>query len=204
MRLASAAALVALAACGAGEQGSDEPEDEAGRSAPEAPVYQGALTVLENEEHGPQLAAVVAQSYPPQGGGMDVEGWDWATVAHEEAAGTRWGQYLVTGVFDGESFELTEEPIPAAEVDMADYPHLEPAEPELPEPAEALTEAELQEIVADLAERFPALVHGGRPDAERGVAVVDTTLVTPELEAYAAETHPEGTVAFTAVLHPVP
>lgn len=204
MRLASATALVALAACGAGEPGLDEPEDEAGHSAPEAQVYQGALTVLENEEHGPQLTAVVAQSYPPQGGGMDVEGWDWATVPHEEAAGTRWGQYLVTGVFDGESFELTEEPIPAAEVDMSDYPHLEPSEPELPEPEEELTEAELQDLIADLAERFPALVNGGHPDTERGVALVDATLVTPELEAYAAEAYPEGAVAFTSVLHPIP
>jgi hypothetical protein len=68
MRVALVAALLAPAACGAGERDSGGPEDEAGRSEPEETVYQGVLTVLENEEHGPQLTAVVAQSYPPQGG----------------------------------------------------------------------------------------------------------------------------------------
>jgi hypothetical protein len=201
MRVALVAALLAPAACGAGERDSGGPEDEAGRSEPEETVYQGVLTVLENEEHGPQLTAVVAQSYPPQGGGMDVEGWDWGVVEHEEASGTRWGLYLVTGVFDGEALELTEEPVPAEEIDVSERPG--PAEPEIPEPAEQLTEAELQEIVADLAERFPALVNGGRPDADHGVALIDATLVTPEMESYASETHPEGTVVFTPVMRPV-
>lgn len=203
-RLALVAALLTPAACGAGERGSGEPEDEAGQSEPEETVYQGVLTVLENEEHGPQLTAVVAQSYPPQGGGMDVDGWDWEAVEHEEAAGTRWGMYLVTGAFNGDALELTEEPIPADEIDMSDHPHLEPTEPELPEPAEELTEAELQGIVADLSERFPALVHGGRPDTAHGVALIDATLVTPELESYAARTHPEGTVVFVPVMRPAP
>ncbi|WP_156925957.1 hypothetical protein [Glycomyces arizonensis] len=204
LRLIPAAALFAVAACGAGERAPDEPEGGSGQGEADETVYQGALTVLENEEHGPQLAGVVAQSYPPQGGGLDVAGWDWEAVEHDEAAGTRWGMYLVTGTFNGEAFELTEEPVPADEVDMDDYPHLQPGEPETPEPAEPLPEAELQGIVDDLTERFPALVNGGWADAENGVARIDATLVTPELESYAAETYPEGTVVFSSMLEPVP
>ncbi|WP_026930334.1 hypothetical protein [Glycomyces tenuis] len=203
-RLLPVAALLALAACGAGERGSDEPEGGSGQGEAEETVYQGALTVLENEEHGPQLAGVVAQSYPPQGGGLDVAGWDWAAVEHEEAAGTRWGTYLVTGTFDGEALVLTEEPVPAGEIDMADYPHLEHTEPPAPEPAEELSDAELQGIVDDLAERFPAVVNSGRPDTEHGVARIDATLVTPELESYAAEQYPEGAVVFASMLKQVP
>jgi hypothetical protein len=203
-RLLPAMALFALAACGAGERGSDAPESEAGQSAPEEPVYQGALTVLENEDHGPQLAGAVAQSYPPQGGGLDVAGWDWEAVEHEEAEGTLWGTYLVTGTFDGAALVLTEEPVPAGEIDMADYPHLQQTEPPAPEPAEELTDEELQGIVDDLAERFPALVNGGMPDAEGGVARIDATLVTPELESYATEQYPEGTVVFASMLQQVP
>lgn len=203
-RLLPVVALFALAACGAGERGADEPAGEAGQDDADEPVYQGALTVLENEQHGPQLVAVVAQSYPPRGGGLDVAGWDWEDVEHEEASGTLWGTYLVTGTFDGESLVLSEEPIPTSEIDMDDYPHLDPTEPETTEPAQELSEEELQDIVEDLAERFPQVVGSGRPDTEHGVARIDATLVTPELESYAAEQYPEGTVTFASVLKQVP
>lgn len=201
--IAPVAALLALGACGAGEDGSDRPGGDAEQSAPEATVYQGALTVIENEGHGPQLAGVVAQSYPPQGGGLDVAGWDWETVEHEAAAGTRWGSYVVTGTFDGESFELTEEPIPTGEVDMDDYPHLEYTEPETPDPSEKLSESDLEGIVEDLAERFPAAVNSGWPDVEHGVARIDALLVTPQIESYVAQTYPEGTVVFSSMLQPI-
>lgn len=201
--LAPVAALLALGACGAGEGGPDRPGGDAGQSAPEATVYQGALTVIETEEHGPQLAGVLAQSYPPQGGGLDVAGWDWGAVEHDAAAGTRWGSYIVTGTFDGESFELTEEPIPTGEVDMDDYPHLEYTEPEAPAPSEDLSEAELQDIVEDLTERFPVIVNGGWPDAEHGVARIDAVLVTPQIESYVAEAYPEGAVVFSSMLRPI-
>jgi hypothetical protein len=49
----------------------------------------------------------IALSLPPQCGGPQVEGWDWDEVEGEEsAAGTTWGDYEVTGYYDGKSLTL--------------------------------------------------------------------------------------------------
>lgn len=70
--------------------------------------FRAFATVLESPEHGPQLCHAVALSYPPQCGGPDTAGWDWSAVEHESASGTRWGNYVLVGTFDGETFTLTE------------------------------------------------------------------------------------------------
>jgi hypothetical protein len=210
-RLIPVAALVALAACGQGadtggspEPGSDTATQSDADAAVDGTVYQGALTVLQGvERDAAELCGVVAESYPPQCGGLPVTGWDWDAVEHEEAQGVRWGSYIVTGTFDGKSLVLTEDPVPTADVDMADYPHLQYQEPEIGDPAEDLSAEELQAIADELVAEFPRYVYGGWADEQNGVALVDTLLVTPELEAYAAEHFPEDTVAFSAMLRPV-
>lgn len=45
--------------------------------------YRVTATVLESPEHGPQLCTSLKQSYPPQGSGPDVIGWDWDKVNAE-------------------------------------------------------------------------------------------------------------------------
>lgn len=216
-RLMPVAALLAVAACGQGTdaggtgEGADGPVSSvdgtpSGEDA--APgggaVYRGALTVLQGvDRDAAELCGVVAESYPPQCGGLPVTGWDWDAVAHEEAEGVRWGSYIVTGSFDGRSLVLAEEPVPTEEVDMADHPELQYTEPEIGDPAEDLSAEELQAIADELVAAFPAYVYGGWADEQHGVALVDTLLVTPELEAYAAEHFPEDTVAFSAMLRPV-
>ncbi|WP_091034948.1 hypothetical protein [Glycomyces harbinensis] len=216
-RLIPVAALLMLAACGQGAESEDaggQPDgaasgaDDAQSGESTAPadgiVYQGALTVLQGvERDAAELCGVVAESYPPQCGGLPVTGWDWDAVDHEEAEGVRWGSYIVTGTFDGKSLVLTEDPVPTEEVDMADYPELQYSEPEIGDPAEELSAEELQAIADELVEEFPVYVNGGWADEQNGVALVDTLLVTPELEAYAAEHFPEDTVAFAAMLKPV-
>lgn len=223
-RLMPVAALFALAACGQGADSGDAGEAPDGSSAackatsaescdtqsgePGSPadevVYQGALTVLQGvERDSAELCGVVAESYPPQCGGLPVTGWDWGSVEHEEAEGVRWGMYIVTGTFDGKSLVLTEDPVSTSEVDMADYPHLQYQEPQIGDPAEDLSVEELQAIADELVAEFPRTVFGGWVDEENGVALVDTLLVTPELEAYVAEHYPEDTVAFSAMLRPV-
>jgi hypothetical protein len=64
--------------------------------------------VLESPDHGPQLCYVVAESLPPQCEGPDIGGWDWSKVEAESRSGTTWGEYVVTGTFDGHTFTLTE------------------------------------------------------------------------------------------------
>ncbi len=149
------------------------------------------MTVLQGiERDSAELCGAVAESYPPQCGGLPVTGWDWDAVEHEEAEGVRWGSFIVTGTFDGKSLVLTEEPVATAEVDMADYPSLQYEEPEIGDPAEDLSAEELQAIADAVAAEFPRYVYGGWADEQNGVALIDTLLVTPELEAYAAEHFP--------------
>ena len=213
-RLIPVAAVFALAACGqgadsggagadSGEPASSETQSGDG-TQPDEVVYEGALTVLQGiERDAAELCAVVAESYPPQCEGLPVTGWDWEAVDHEEASGVRWGSYIVTGTFDGKSLVLTEDPVSTEDVDMADYPNLQYTEPDIGDPAEDLSVEELQAIADELVAAFPGYVNGGWADEQNGVALVDTLLVTPELEAYAAEHYPEDTVAFSAMLKPV-
>ncbi len=71
--------------------------------------FQLQATVLQNADHGPQLCQTVAESLPPQCGGADIANWKWEGLDSDEAQGTRWGVYIVTGKWDGKVFTLTEQ-----------------------------------------------------------------------------------------------
>lgn len=107
------AALLAVSACGqVPAADTDKPQR-----------YRATGTVLENEQHGPQLCALVDASYPPQCGGPDVVGWDWAQLKSESAYGVRWGEYRLVGTYGGERFTLTEPAKPAPTVAPGDAYH---------------------------------------------------------------------------------
>jgi hypothetical protein len=99
-----ALATVAAPSCGSGSHGGSAEDIE----------YSASATVLASPDHGPQLClGGVALSLPPQCGGPDIVGWDWNTVAGEETAnGTTWGDYKVTGTYDGRRLTLTRNPGP--------------------------------------------------------------------------------------------
>ena len=108
-----------LAACGddAADVASDDPPTTTGAHADDT-VYETSATVLDSDDHGPQLClGGVADSYPPQCGGPDIVGWDWSTVEAESANGTTWGSYSLTGSWDGETFTVTG---PVGEPDFSD------------------------------------------------------------------------------------
>lgn len=96
--------MVLLGACG----GDGDPV-VAGDGADDAERYTASTTVLESPDHGPQLClGGVAESYPPQCGGPDIVGWDWAEVDGEESAnGTTWGDFTVVGTWGGAALTLT-------------------------------------------------------------------------------------------------
>ena len=73
-------------------------------------TYEATGTVLEAEGAGPVLClGAIADSLPPQCGGIPIEGWDWDAVSGQElAARATWGNYTVTGLYDGETFTLIE------------------------------------------------------------------------------------------------
>ncbi len=139
-RLASALVLsvTALAACG--NEGDTRAVDPAASGSPSssaapAPVpdgevrTSGLVTVLDAGE-GPELClGAIAESYPPQCGGPALVDFEFGDVGAEEASGVTWGQYSVTGTYDGTTFTVTDS-IPAALYDAMAEPEaggLEPA-----------------------------------------------------------------------------
>ena len=96
-----------LAACG-----TPGPGDSSNGSRPEASAqkYRGTGMVLEEKGAEPVLClGVVLDSLPPQCGGPRIAGWNWDVVSGEEsAAGTTWGDFEVTGLYDGDTFTLIE------------------------------------------------------------------------------------------------
>ena len=69
-----------------------------------------AVTVLDDEDSGPQMClGGVADSFPPQCGGPDLIGWRWADHrgGFETAGGVRWGEFVLTGTFDGRALHVT-------------------------------------------------------------------------------------------------
>lgn len=138
MKLLPLVALLALAACGsetpdrtaAGDptssSGAPNPMPTAIPAAEGKVTTEGPVTVLDDGKGAMACLGGVLQSLPPQCGGPRLVGWDW--TAHrgdfESRGGTRWGDFVVTGTFDGRSITVTEvvpaaewEPGPAAEED---------------------------------------------------------------------------------------
>lgn len=79
-------------------------------------VYEFIGTVLEDASHGPELClGGVAESYPPQCGGVPVAEWSWDGVpGAQSASGTNWVDLIrVVGTYDGETFTPTEPPAAA-------------------------------------------------------------------------------------------
>lgn len=79
-------------------------------------------TGVEDGMHGPQLCAAVFQSLPPQCGGPDILGWDWTGLGAESVGGTTWGDYVLTGTWDGTALTLTEPPRTGTDADRPTSP----------------------------------------------------------------------------------
>ena len=79
------------------------------------------MTVLDDGGGAELCLGGVAESLPPQCGGPGLVGWDWADHVgdFESAAGTRWGEFVVTGSFDGTDLTPTDV-MPADEYDAPD------------------------------------------------------------------------------------
>ena len=167
--------------------------------------YRTSASVLESPQHGPQLCFGMASSLPPQCGGPDVLGWDWAGLPSESVGGTTWGSYELVGTFAGGALTLTEPPeVHDPQGDRAAEPPLddrfaspcpEPAGGWAPvDPARATPEAaEEAQRVAAASSGFAALwVDQRLPEAEiteeaandpqRYVLNVSTTGDAAELE----------------------
>ncbi len=126
--LGLAGLVLGLAACGTSDgAGGGAPPPSGSTAMPESvPAAEGVVTtdglvtVLDEgrAEGGPRLClGPVARSLPPQCEGVALAGWSWSEHSeHQRRAGVRWGDFALTGTFDGSTFTVTEA-VPAAVYD---------------------------------------------------------------------------------------
>jgi hypothetical protein len=172
--------VVALAAaCGPDDEPVAHPTSTTAAEAP-TDLYEASATVLESPEHGPQLClGGVEDSLPPQCGGPDLIGWDWAQVDGEDSAGgSTWGDYHVVGTWDGESLTVTEPPGPPQFGESPD-PGFDPVcdeptgDPDVPE-LETWAAEEIPDLVRLFVSQDPWVLNvvvlpGGADAAEQAV-----------------------------------
>jgi hypothetical protein len=76
------------------------------------------VTVLDDGDGAELCLGGVAESLPPQCGGPTLVGWNWDDHHgdFEDVSGVRWGEFVVTGTFDGTEFAPTKV-VPADQYD---------------------------------------------------------------------------------------
>jgi hypothetical protein len=85
------------------------------------PIYQAVGTVIEVPGEGVKIClGGVDESAPPQCNGVPVDAasWNWPDGTFQEQTGTRWGEYVVRGTYDGSYFTATELPRMATSSDQ--------------------------------------------------------------------------------------
>lgn len=139
--VAALAVLLLLAACGSRTVGPEPRAEESPSATPssvptdvpadvptEVPVPDGpvttryAVTVLDDGNGAELCLGGVAESLPPQCGGPRLIGWDWSEHQgdFEEMSGVRWGDFAVTGTFDGRDLTPSDV-VPADEFEAPEY-----------------------------------------------------------------------------------
>ncbi|MBO9520793.1 MAG: hypothetical protein J7518_04570 [Nocardioidaceae bacterium] len=101
---------------------------------PRGLVVAAWATVIEGPEQATELClGGVATSLPPQCGGPRLRGFAWEDHRghFEEASGVRWGEFAVTGRFDGTTFTATKVG-PARQESVTDEPDFTTPCPEPP------------------------------------------------------------------------
>ena len=139
-RAAPLTACLLLAACGAQPAPGTAPAQAAPAATGTArhlvpDGYDGplgAVGLVLDDGDGPELCFSVAQSLPPQCGGIPLRGWDWAALepgSYEDVSGSRFGDFLVVGTAAGDGDDLvltlTQPPRPPGEAEAV----LGPSEP---------------------------------------------------------------------------
>ena len=188
-----------LAACGdEGDTTATDPGSSPGSSMPtEIPAAPGMVhtnglgTVMDKGD--PELClGAVAESWPPQCGGPPIDGWDWADHhgVFERQQQVRWGQFAVTGTWDGTRFGY-HDAIPAALYDAM------PGETvSYPAPAVEHTAAELEDIAGEVGDLPGA--QGAYVDA--GHVLVDVVYDDGSLQSWADRAYGKGVVVVRSAL----
>lgn len=189
------AAVALLAGCATATPGSGDGVPLPDPNPPADRLVSGQGTVLQTGDAAPQLClGPVAESYPPQCSGPEIDGWDWSVIELKETAGdVTWGAYAVIGFWDGERFELTEPAIPLALYDPMmpePDPRLDPATPG------AGTDEELADIQTELTDAFEPLSSW----TENGYLWVTVIYDDGSLQEYVDERYGSDLVAVVSAL----
>lgn len=159
--VAASATLLFTGCAGTGAAGGTGAADASAWPTPfpAAPVEVQAVGTVLEKDGAPELClGAVAESYPPQCGGPEIIGWDWASVdGAETASGVTWGVYAVWGEWDGESFTVTQQPVLAALYDPMAAP-IEPDPWDESLPAGSLAEADAVALQDQLVDVVPGLL----------------------------------------------
>lgn len=199
MLLPTLAAVLVLGACGA-DDGPTTATDDGGDPMPTAiPAAPGTVhtrgPVMVMDTGSPELClGPVAESWPPQCGGPPIAGWDWAdhNDMYESQGATRWGSFAVTGEWDGTTFTY-ESAVPGALYDVrAEEP------PTYPTPSVELSQAEREEIAAEVGRELPG-AQGAYAD-DTGHVLVDVIYDDRSLQDWADRTYGDGVVVVTSML----
>lgn len=196
--IALASVVLVLTAC-SDDSGSDATAQDTGGSNPmpteipaaDGPVHtRGTATVMDTGT--PELCVgPVAESYPPQCGGPEIVGWDWAEQKmYQEEGDIRWGAYFVSGTWDGSTFTL-DKAIPAALYDPA-------AETPLPTPPplRQYGESQLNAIAAEV----DSLPGAQSVTPTMGQVIVDVVYDDGTLQAWADVEYGSNTVLVVPAL----
>lgn len=109
-----------------GSAAADAPAGEVPTPVPDGEVRTSGLVMVLDDGNGPEMClGAVAESYPPQCGGPALADFDWGDAGSEQAGGVTWGQYALTGTYDGTTFTVSDA-IPAALYDVMAEPEPDP------------------------------------------------------------------------------
>ncbi len=198
---------VVLTACSSEPTGGsgDRADDPAGRSADPGPmptsapaaagevVTRAPVTVMDTGS--PELClGPVAESYPPQCGGPALVGWAWGDHGGElERVGdVRWGEFVVTGTWDGTSVTVASARAAGpGDRPVDDAPH--------PAPTHRLSADELAGIAEEVGDLGGARSAGGAYATQEQV-LVDVVYDDGSLQSWADATYGVGVVLVTAGL----
>jgi hypothetical protein len=201
----SAASVLALAGCatpaGAGTPSSaaDAPPGASLGSLWPAPPEGDVLaqgTVMDVGGEVELCLGAVAESYPPQCGGMPITNWSWDDVEGSETSGDiTWGSYAVQGSYDGEAFTVSQPPIM-----LALYDPMMTEDPTGGEPGEG-DEATLQQIQEELPDILGEAYLASFP--ENGWLWVDVVWDDGTWQDAADDDYGDDTVIIRSALQPV-
>ena len=190
------AAVLLAAACGSeGSTATDPGSAPTASGVPAAPGQvrtRGVVTVMDTGS--PELClGAVAESWPPQCGGPALAGWDWTEHEgmYQKSGTTRWGQFVVTGRWDGSTFSY-EDAIAGAVYDPMPDPS-----PSYPPVSVEHTRAELQQIADEVGRDLPG-AQGAYVDGHR--VLVDVVYDDGSLQDRVDQQYGAGVVALTSAL----